>query len=195
MRILDGDAAAALPSAMLESAHRDLPELKRLYESHAEYIRGLLARLLGPGGEADDLTHETFLVAWRRPQVLASADDERAWLSGIALKKAQALRRRRRLRRFLGVEAAERIPDLRTPATALEQEDASRIVYLALDRLAEKKRTVFVLFELQGMTGSEIAQLLRCPLQTVKTRLFYARREFASAIASWKADEDARHGN
>ena len=192
MRIVEADAVA-LPEEMTESARDDVAVLRRLYESHASYVRDLLVRLLGPGGDADDLTHEVFLIAWRRPQFLAAGIDARSWLVGIALKKVHAIRRRKRIRELLGIEEAFDVPDPHTPVGDLEEKDARRVVYAALEGLGEKKRTVFILFELQGMTGPEIAKSLGCNEQTVKTRLFHARREFAEAIGKWKADE-ARHG-
>jgi RNA polymerase sigma-70 factor (ECF subfamily) len=51
-----------------------------------------------------------------------------------------------------------------------------------LDRLSDKKRTVFVLHELEGMPPAEIAELVNCPVLTVRTRLHYARRELAQMM-------------
>jgi RNA polymerase sigma-70 factor (ECF subfamily) len=51
-----------------------------------------------------------------------------------------------------------------------------------LDRLSEKKRTVFVLHELEGISPSEIARIVGAPVLTVRTRLFYARRELAQML-------------
>jgi RNA polymerase sigma-70 factor (ECF subfamily) len=51
-----------------------------------------------------------------------------------------------------------------------------------LDKLAEKKRTVFVLHEIEGLSPSEIAHIVGAPVLTVRTRLFYARRELAEML-------------
>jgi RNA polymerase sigma-70 factor (ECF subfamily) len=51
-----------------------------------------------------------------------------------------------------------------------------------LDRLADKKRIVFVLHELEGLAPSEIAQVVGAPVLTVRTRLFYARRELEAML-------------
>lgn len=165
--------------------------LRTLYEEHAEAVRQLLARLLGPSGEVDDLLHEVFLVASRRPNPYEDVAD-RAWLCGIAVKLARAARRRARLRRFVGLSAASSLVQSSTPASLFERRAASEVVYSVLERLPEKKRLVFVLFELQQMSGAEIAQALDIPLATVKTRLFHARRDFEVELARWKAREEAR---
>jgi RNA polymerase sigma-70 factor (ECF subfamily) len=51
-----------------------------------------------------------------------------------------------------------------------------------IDRLAEKKRTVFLLHELEGMAPADIAKIVDAPVLTVRTRLFYARRELAEML-------------
>ena len=157
-------------------------DLQALYEAHGAYVRRLRAHLLGPGVDPDDVTQDVFMGAWRK---LDEFHDEnpRAWLSRIAVKRASYWRRRMWVGRFLGLDALAREPaDLRTPEDAAMHEEARRLVYRVLDRMSQKRRTVFVLFELQGMSGEEIAHTLGCPLRTVHTRLFRARREFQARI-------------
>jgi RNA polymerase sigma-70 factor (ECF subfamily) len=153
-----------------------------LYEREASRIRSTVARLAGPGFDADDLMQEVFLVALRRHQALAEARSARAWLYGVAVKAARARRRRSRLRQFFGLEVAEQLPDPSTPARAFERDDARQRVRRILDKLSERKRAVFVLFELEGLTVEEISQALGCPLKTVWSRLLHARREFAAHL-------------
>ena len=66
-----------------------------------------------------------------------------------------------------------------TPLAAFEQTEATRRLYALLDKLPEKQRAVFVLFELEGSSGEQIAEAVGCPVPTVWTRLFHARKEFA----------------
>lgn len=161
-----------------QASGSDLSTLKRVYEEHGPWIRSALARLGGPGMDEDDLLQEVFLVALKRPDVFVDNPEPRAWLYGVAVNVAQAARRRARLRRWFGLEAAESVSDGITPERSIEQGDAKKRVYAALDRLSEKKRAVFILFELEGLSGEEIARAVGCPLKTVWTRLFHARREF-----------------
>jgi len=172
---------------------RDEPEalgLGRLYRENASRIRQLLVRLGGPHADAEDLTHEVFVIAWEHIHQLREPAAVHAWLNAIAVKVAAGARRRARLRRFLGLEVAGEVSDRRTPASEFESREASRIVYQVLEGLTEKKRTTFILFELQGLSGEEIALATGCPLKTVWTRLFHARREFADGIARLQANEE-----
>ena len=121
--------------------------------------------------------------------VLVQAKEPRAWLYGVSVRVAQAARRRARVRRWFGMEHAEDATDGRTPEHDADRRDARRTVYAALERLSDKKRTVFILFELEGLRGEEIALALGIPLRTVWTRLHHARHEFEAAL---KRRSDAR---
>ena len=166
-------------------------DLQRLWEQHATFVRELLARLLGPGADVDDLRQEVFLVAWRKRELLDGTLPARPWLVGISVRVAAATRRKARVRRFLGLSAAPERADRATPETLFEQAEASRVVYEILDRLSERKRTVFVLHELQGLTSVQIGMLVGCPPETVRTRLLHARREFQECLNRRAAREQA----
>jgi RNA polymerase sigma-70 factor (ECF subfamily) len=177
-------ARMPLPETMAE-----VPDLRQIYEAHAEHIESMVRRLLGPWGDADDLVQEVFVVAWqKRRRVPANA--MRQYLSAIAIRVISDARRRERVRRLCGLQVQSPCFEWRTPERALEQAEANRLVYAVLETVAAKKRTVFILHELQGLTGSEIASLLGCPLKTVWTRLHYARREVFPKLQALVAGGD-----
>jgi RNA polymerase sigma-70 factor (ECF subfamily) len=160
----------------------DFADMRPVYDEYAAYIRAVLLRLVGPRHEVDDLVQEVFLRAWTRRHIFRPGAAIRPWLTGIAVNLAAKLRRRSRLWRFFGLEAAREMVDSRTPAEALESAQDRARVYEVLERLPEKKRTVLVLHEIQGLSGEEIAQAVGCPLATVWTRLFHARRHFLTLL-------------
>jgi RNA polymerase sigma-70 factor (ECF subfamily) len=164
------------------------PDLGRLYSEHARRLRGLLLHLGVAPAEADDALHEVFVVAWRRLSTLRDAAAIVPWLNGIAVRVASSSRRRARLRRFVGLDAAPEPASATTPASVLDARAARELVYRALDGIGEKKRTVFILFELHGMTGREIADTVGCPVKTVWTRLYHARREFVARVTALTGD-------
>ena len=108
------------------------------------------------------------------------------------MQLARAARRRRRLRRLFGLGSALGVPADSTPESLFESKEASRVVYAILERLSEKRRTVFILFELQELSGAEISAALGCPLATVKTRLFHARKDFEQELGRWFVEEQRR---
>jgi RNA polymerase sigma-70 factor (ECF subfamily) len=136
-----------------------------------------MARLLGPRAGVDDAIQEVFLVAFRKRASFAGAARPSTWLYSIARHVAMSVRRQARVRAWLGLEAAPEPADLRTPHTLFEQRDAADQLYRLLDQIADKKRTVWILYELEGLPGEAIATIVGCPLKTVWTRLYHARRE------------------
>jgi len=153
-------------------------EVRALYLEHADALHSALRRLTWAGCDVDDLLQEVFVVAIRRSTVLLLADSPAAWLYGVAVKVAAAARRKHRLREFFHLKVAEQARAEPTGAVDVEARDTEALVHRALARLSSKKREVLVLFELQGMTGPEIARALGCPLKTVWSRLHYARQDF-----------------
>jgi RNA polymerase sigma-70 factor (ECF subfamily) len=181
--------AATMPEARQASSAPDLAPLRELYAEHADFVRRVVLRIGGLSIDADDLTHEVFLVALRKWPRMPRDTDARAWLYGVAVRQVWAARRKALWRKRLGLSQ----PVLEEPAdgadSAFERREAREQVYRLVDRLSEKKRTVFLLFEVEGLSGEEIAAVVGSPLKTVWTRLFHARREFLAALEKAKERE------
>jgi RNA polymerase sigma-70 factor, ECF subfamily len=152
-------------------------------------------RLFG-GRHADheDLAQEVFLIVRRR---LPEFDGRNVagWLFEIARRQVRGYRRRVWFRRAFSLRhhvALDRLMyDGATPAAALERKERQAMVERLLARMSEKRRTTFVLFEIEGYTGEEIAALQRIPIKTVWTRLHHARKEFLKLVARQRIIERA----
>jgi RNA polymerase sigma-70 factor (ECF subfamily) len=174
---------------MVGDAKGSLADVRRLYNSHASELRLAINRLAGNGVDCDDLLQEVFVVAMRKMSDLAQARSEKAWLYGVAVKLAAGQRRRHRLRSFFGLDDVAEPSSTESPSRTLEQKEASKLLQAALDSLPVAKRDVLVLFELQGLSGDEVAHALEIPLATVWTRLFHARKALQVAVARLEARE------
>ena len=87
--------------------------------------------------------------------------------------------------------ATEDLPHLgASPATLLETKEKQEQLVELLAHLSDKRRVVFVLFEVEGYSGTEISELLDVPLNTVWTRLHHARRDFMRLLANARRRED-----
>lgn len=172
-----------LMSAVAVERGDELGEVRALYLEAAPQVRAALRRLTGARAEADDLLHEVFVIAIGQREKLAAAASPRGWLFGIALKVAARHRRRAWIRSWLSLEEAAEPEGGELPVRALERREASALVQAALERLSAAKREVFVLADLEGLSGHEIAAAVGCPLNTVWSRLRHARAEFAVAVA------------
>ena len=167
--------------AMSRATLNPVDQIRSLYLEHGAGLRQALARL-APELDADDLVQELFVIALSRTTELSRALTPHAWLYGVAVKLAFSRRRTARLRRFFSLSEIEHTAVVDSPARSVEQRDAQQRVSRALDALTLAKREVFVLFELQGLSGEDIAAALRIPLKTVWTRLFHARKDMNAAI-------------
>jgi RNA polymerase sigma-70 factor (ECF subfamily) len=166
--------------------------LRSVYDAwFGEVIRWIRA-LGGPDCDVEDLAQEVFIVVGRR---LARFDGGNlaGWLYRIAANTVRDRRQRAWVRRVLlrrPDEALEELP-ARTPGPAelLDEKEARRRLHGLLATLSEKRRTVFVLFEIEGYSGEEIAALQGVPVATVWTRLHHARRDLAALAARLRREE------
>jgi RNA polymerase sigma-70 factor (ECF subfamily) len=164
-------------------------EFERLYEGYFHHVTRWVRAFGCPPADIDDVAQETFLVARRR---LADFDGRNAagWLYRIAQHVTRAQRRRAWLRRKLSREASDNVTDVgQSPIAALEQREARRLMQKILAQLTERRRTTFFLFEIEGYSGEEIAALEGVSVNTVYTRLHYARRDFMNLLAAVEATE------
>ncbi len=174
----------------------DESHIELLYAEHGRYIQTLAKRLLGASASSSDLTQDAFMVAFRRlkkrPHPLQSP---RKWLSAITIDLASNYRRTRWHKGFLSLGTnSKELPDSidwYTPELAMREQQTVRELYRLMEKLPEAKRTVFVLYEVQGYNCGEIAELLECPLKTVHSRLCGARdilMRLQPSFKSWRGD-------
>lgn len=167
-------------------ANGEIRALGALFERHEPALRRYLGRLGATPDDVDDLIQTTFLEVVRAAGRFDSTYAVRPWLFGIATMMVR--RQRRSLARRAALVAAWTglssfpQPAYSTPDDLFEHDELARRVQRALDRLASKKREVFVLVTLEGLSGEEAALVLGVPVKTVWTRLHYARRELRAAL-------------
>jgi RNA polymerase sigma-70 factor (ECF subfamily) len=133
---------------------------------------------MGSGEDAKDLTQETFLRAYRGLPTFKSEARFSSWLYQIALNLCRDRLRQKRGRTLVSLDdldagSAARI-ERKGPSAheVVVARDLSRLVSSVMDELPEEQREVIVLKEYQGLTFQEIANVLRVPVSTVKTRLY-----------------------
>ncbi|HKU44824.1 MAG TPA: RNA polymerase sigma factor [Polyangiales bacterium] len=162
-----------------------VPLFDRVYAEHFQHVSRWARALGGMDADVDDLTQEVFLVVRRKLDRYAGPS-MRAWLYGITRKTVSDYRRRAWVRRLLGGGTrsldAERSQQLMA-ADEFERLEARRTLHRVLDKLTGVRRTAFILFEIEGYSGEEIAELEGIPLATVYTRLHHARKDFLRLVS------------
>jgi RNA polymerase sigma-70 factor (ECF subfamily) len=160
---------------------------ERLYREHRRPVAANLYRVLGERAELEDLVQEVFVIAFRGLDRFRGEAKLSTWLYRICVNVALG-RLRSRARRpppapYAEV-AAERADGAASPEARLADREELARVARTLDLLSPKKRIVFVLHEIEGLDIDEIAEIVRAPRVTVRTRLHYARKEFYRRVAA-----------
>jgi RNA polymerase sigma-70 factor (ECF subfamily) len=157
-------------------------DVEELYRLHARSVARWAARLGGPGVDVEDVVQEVFLVAKRRLRTFTGEGRVTTWLFRATANIVAAGRRKQRLRRWLGRVSEDERPGMGaagpTPVEALEQREDAVAVYRALDGLPERLRQVLILFEIEGLSTQEIAELVGARVGTIRVWLFRARAKF-----------------
>jgi RNA polymerase sigma-70 factor (ECF subfamily) len=170
---------SARPPSRAETA---LPTFREVFAEHARYV-GRTMRYLGVAeADLEDACQEVFVVVHRRLPSLDPRSGLRAWVRQICIHVAQNHRRGMRRRRE---EPFSKPIDVAAPATQqgdAERSEQRRRLLALLAELDETQRAVFVLYEIEGLTMSEIAKALGCPLQTAYSRLHAARARVEDAL-------------
>jgi RNA polymerase sigma-70 factor (ECF subfamily) len=148
-----------------------------------------LRRFGVPANAADDATQEVFIIAARKLEQIERGR-ERQFLYGVAIRVAANARRSRAARPESA--AGEGLDDAAcvapNPEALLDRKQAREQLDRILEAMPEDLRTAFVLFELEGCSGPEVAELLQIPVGTAASRLRRAREAFQASVATLRAE-------
>jgi RNA polymerase sigma-70 factor, ECF subfamily len=188
-------ASAARPTRMADldpliaAAQRGEPRaLRGLFERYRNDVLRIAFRVLGPSPDVEDVAQEAFVQIYRSLPSYRGSAKFSTWLYRVVTNVARMHLRHERSRPRLGGAPdglLEARPDGgQQPDEAVARNARLRALYRHLDALSEKKRTVLVLHDLDGVAAAEVAQIVEAPVLTVRTRLFYARKELYAALAN-----------
>lgn len=177
---LTGSSRLEAADEVAEPRARDDRRVTAMVREHHAFVWRLLLRLGVPASGAEDVVQQVFLVAMRRVSEIAPGS-EKSFLFGTALRAASDERRLARQR-----EVPSELFDTVAGDTNLEEQAEARRrrerLQQVLSDLPLELRTVFVLFELEQMTKSEVAELLGLPVGTAVSRLRRARQLFRESL-------------
>jgi len=176
---------------MTELDHVQLDDVARaktfddVYEAHFDYVHRVVARLSGLH-DVEDLVQDVFFVVHNKLSTFRGDSSITTWLFGVCHRVVGGHIRKERIRRLFGNAFRQEglpQPAVDEPLATLERRQASARIVAALDALSWKKRSVVVMYELEGWSCEQIAEALGIPASTVYTRLHHARRELAHALS------------
>ncbi len=159
-----------------------------LVGNYQQRIYSTLFGMLGNRQDAEDVTQETFITAFRKLDKFESRSSFYTWLHRIAFNAAIDLQRRKKRTKnqFVSSEMIDTAEPTgqktSSPASIVMAKETVSQVQLALSRLDEERRNIIVLRDLQGIDYAEIASMLDIPVGTVRSRLHRARIELREIL-------------
>ncbi len=165
---------------------------------YSRYYRPLYAYLLKVTGRleaVEELINDTMLVVWRRADAFDGRSRLSTWIFGIAYRKAlKEITRRQRERARTGESDVEPVDPGDSPHRRWARRELAGRVAGALESLPPDQRAAVVLTYYHGLSYPEIAEVVGCPVGTVKTRMFYARRKLARLLPDAGGGLEDDHG-
>ncbi|HQU50385.1 MAG TPA: RNA polymerase sigma factor RpoE [Casimicrobiaceae bacterium] len=178
---------------LVERAQRgDKRAFELLVMKYQRKLGRLLSRMVRDPGEVEDVTQEAFIKAYRALPNFRGESAFYTWLYRIAINTAKnylvALGRRAPTSTEFDHEEAESfeeavgLRDAATPEGELLGREIAQTVNKAMDALPEDLRTAISLREIEGLSYEEIANVMNCPIGTVRSRIFRAREAIAADL-------------
>ncbi|HEY5281198.1 MAG TPA: sigma-70 family RNA polymerase sigma factor [Polyangia bacterium] len=168
-------------SQVHDAANEGAFDIEATFRRHRGDLERWATRLGGPLVDAEDVAQEVMMVAHARLPQFRHEAQVTTWLFKTTRNIAATHRRRERIRRWLRGMPLDYAVDLQAQGPSvleeMERQEAAAEIYSALDRLAEKYRSVVILFEIEGLSGEEVASLTGTSLATVWVRLHRGRKK------------------
>ena len=165
----------------------DLQAFERLYRLYQPRLSRFLTTLLRRPQLIEEVLDDTMMVVWQTADRFRGSSKPSTWIFAIAYRKAH----KARLRWPDPVEDPEtdtRVSDDPAPDDELDHQRLHDSLIRAMDQLSADHRAVVDLTYFHGLGYREIAEIVDCPVDTVKTRMFHARRRLKQAIGGSLSD-------
>jgi RNA polymerase sigma-70 factor (ECF subfamily) len=169
--------------------------IRRMLAQYFDLVWRTACRLGAPVGRADDIAQEVFLVVARRLDHIDS-DRERSFLIGVTVRLTANVRRAVSAKAELADELnfERHVDPSPQPDELLDQMRLRAVLDEILSLLPTEQREVFVLSEIEGLSGPEVAAALGLPIGTVASRLHRARARFKTHVGRFRARSGAKAG-
>lgn len=165
-------------------ADRDRRAFETLYKRYGPRLQRFLSRLIQRPDVAEEALDDVMLVVWQNAGRFDDRSRVSTWILGIAHHKALKARARLAGRRSDTPVSDQHIADGEGPEDATMRGEIDRLVAKGLDALSPEQRAVVELTFFQERSYHEIAEITRSPVNTVKTRMFHARKRLAPLLTA-----------
>lgn len=193
---LENKARAAEDLALVTRAkNEDASAYDELIRRYQERIYATVYHMTSNHEDANDLTQETFIKAYRALKSFKGDSSFYTWVYRIAINKTINFLKQRKNKFHMSLNDldfnAEHDPDLvslvsdKTPRRDLGLTELQEKLNAAMQKLSDVHRMVVTLHDVQGLSHDEIAEIMDCNVGTVRSRLFYARQQLQGSLSDY----------
>jgi RNA polymerase sigma-70 factor (ECF subfamily) len=179
---------------MQAAAAGDRAAFSEIVKRHQGWVRSLMIAFVHNADQADDLTQDAFCRAFQNVEGYDPQGQFTAWLKRIAINRAKDFLRRQKQATFVPLHEWEEMPatDRRgDPIAALATGALRDDLRAAIEGLPDEQRLALVMYYFGDMSLQDIGWALKCPVGTVKSRLFYALRRVRQRLTTlWDEEGD-----
>lgn len=160
-----------------------------LYARHNVRVFRFVVRLVGDASKAEDIVSDVFLDVWRQAGRFEGRSQVATWILAIARFKALSARRQRR-EDTLDDDVSETVADQSDdPEVIMQKKNDGALLRMCIAQLSPEHRAVIDLVYYHEMSAEEAARILGVPRNTVKTRMFYARKRISELFLQASGQE------
>jgi len=165
-------------------AKKDATAVQALFARHQTRIFRFILRFVRNEAIAEELCNEVFLEVWRKAGSYRGQSAATTWLMSIARNKALSLLRKRSDEELDDDYAEALADDGDTPDVDVAKQDKAEIMRRCIDKLSAQHKEIIDLVYYHEMSVNEVSETLNIPVNTVKTRMFYARKQLSELFNS-----------
>ncbi len=178
---LRGNTSLDEAALLVRIAERDLAAFETLYRGYHPRLQRFLERVTRRPGIVEEVLNDTMYVVWRKAASYNFRSKASTWIFGIAFRRA--LKALKRIDEPVEERPDERADDEeRGPEASVAARETQRGIARALRSLSPDHRAVIELTYFEGCSCQETATIMGCPVNTVKTRMFHARRRLRELL-------------
>jgi RNA polymerase sigma-70 factor (ECF subfamily) len=186
------DANAIEHALVRRVASRDRTAFEALYRAYYRRLMRFLFRITRRADLVEEILNDAMLVVWQKAESFHGDSRVSTWIFGIAYRKAlKALERAGRARVLVGDQD---LPKMAAPDNPIEEAELQDWLSNGLDYLSAEQRMVVESVYYLGLSYNDIAEIAGCPIGTVKTRMFHARRRLKDLLPPLLGSSGTRRG-
>lgn len=176
------------PELIQEAVRGSQQAFRAIVEVNQSFVYAVAFRFVNDSQEAEDITQEVFVRLWKNLHTYKQEVKLTTWLYKIVTNRCLDFlksRHGRQRKNKVNIDNTHFVQDHSTPEKEFQQQELSRIIHAAADKLTPKQKAVFILRDLEGLSQEEVSEALSMSTGNVKSNLFYARKRMTEKLKAY----------